>query len=127
MMFETLTASMGQLIRIWADAKFDLEQSVPFSSGWFHLIGGPVIFMAAALVMRKPLSSWWPWLVVFLIAILNEFIDLAIETWPRRAVQYGESVSDLLLTIGIPTVMLISARRFSVPIQEDVDPTGNTS
>jgi hypothetical protein len=33
-----------------------------------------------------------------------------MEQWPDLAVQYGESAKDILLTMTLPTVLLVMAR-----------------
>jgi hypothetical protein len=35
---------------------------------------------------------------------------LWIEQWPDLSMQYGESVKDLLLTMALPTLLLVAAR-----------------
>jgi hypothetical protein len=43
----------------------------------------------------------------------NETVDLLIEPWPERAMQYGDGARDLLLTMLVPTVLMFAAR--SIP------------
>jgi hypothetical protein len=37
-------------------------------------------------------------------------VDLSIGHWPRRSLQYGESVKDFLLTMFLPTMLLLTVR-----------------
>jgi hypothetical protein len=113
MMMQEQTSNIVQVLMwTWHEWKLFFERTVAFSNDSVHVIGGVLIQLAAALLLRKPLSSWWPWLVVLLLALINEFIDLWVEQWPEPAMQYGEGFKDLLLTMMLPTVLLLSLRVF---------------
>jgi hypothetical protein len=107
---ERLGAGFGSVVFTWRDVKLFIEHSVAFSQDAIHVVAGVVILIVAALVLRKPVSSIWPWLVVLLLASLNEFADLWISQWPQRAMQYGEGARDLLLTMAVPTLIMFSVR-----------------
>lgn len=109
-LFDKIVLAAGQLGMGWVESKAILEQRIPFDSGWIHLVVGPVIFLAAAFVLRKPLASWWPWLIVLLLETLNEILDLTLNTWVDWTLKIGESISDLLLTMCLPTLILVAAR-----------------
>lgn len=94
----------------WVGSKTFIERSVAFSSDALHVIASVVIMLGAALLLRKPLSSLGPWLVVLVMIIVNEAVDLQVEKWPQRGMQYGESMRDFLLTMLLPTVLLLTAR-----------------
>ena len=106
--FHELASTVARAAQAWLATKASLEAAVPFSSGWLHLAVGPLIFVAAALAMRKPLSSWWPWLIVLVLGVANEIIDLALGVSGVK--EFGLSGTDLLLTLAIPTIMLALAR-----------------
>lgn len=110
MSVQKLLAALEPVFLSWAESKLAFEQSVPVGDAWIHLIVGPVIFLLSALVMRKPISSWHPWFVVLALTMLNEIIDLVVGIWPRRTPRYGDTVSDFLLTMAIPTLLLVLAR-----------------
>lgn len=95
----------------WKDSKELLEHSISFSPDSLHVITGVVILLGAARLMRTSIASWRPWLVVLLLAVANEVIDIAIDTWPQRGMQYGESIRDLLLTMFLPTLMHFTVRK----------------
>ena len=105
---------VGNSIRLamwsWYDTKHLIERSIAFSSDALHVLTGAVVLLAAALVLRRPISSWRPWLVVLALISLNELIDLKFDHWPGRAAQYGESVKDMILTLALPTLLLLAAR-----------------
>jgi hypothetical protein len=41
---------------------------------------------------------------------LNEAGDLWVEQWPEPAMQYGEGLKDIVLTMFLPTVLILVAR-----------------
>lgn len=110
MSVQKLLAALEGPLEFWAEAKFAFEQSIPVGDAWIHVIAGPVIMVLAALVMRRRVASWGPWLVVLLLISVNEWLDLVLAIWPRREPQYGDSVSDFVLTMAIPTLLLMIAR-----------------
>jgi hypothetical protein len=113
MMMQEQTSNIVQLLMwTWHEWKLFFGHSVSFSTDSAHVIGGVLIQLTAAFLLRKPLSSWWPWFVVLVFALINEFIDLWVEKWPEPAMQYGEGFKDLLLTMLLPTVLLLSVRIF---------------
>ena len=75
-----------------------------------HVLVGMAAWVVIALVWRRPLSDWRPWLAVLVLLGLNEFVDLWVERWPDPAMQYGESAKDLLLTMILPTLVMILVR-----------------
>jgi hypothetical protein len=94
----------------WYDTKHFIEQSVAFSSDSIHVVTGVIIQLVAGLLLKKPISRWGPWLVVIALIFLNEFIDLQFDHWPLRSIQYGESTRDLILTMALPTILLLATR-----------------
>ncbi len=71
---------------------------------------GVVIQLIAGLLLKKPISRWRPWLVVLALILLNEFIDLQFDHWPQRSMQLGESMRDIILTMTLPTILLLATR-----------------
>jgi hypothetical protein len=37
-------------------------------------------------------------------------VDLWLEQWPDPGQQYGEGAKDLLLTMAVPTIIMLAAR-----------------
>lgn len=98
------------LLQSWTDAKFRLEQSVPYGDLLLHFAFGLAIFAAAAGVLRKPLGSWIPWIVVVVLAALNEAADIGRDLSYSNPPNYGESLKDLLMTVIPPLLWLLTAR-----------------
>ena len=95
-------------------AKAFLEHSIAFHDDALHVIGGVLVQLAAAALLRRSLASWAPWLAVLALELLNEANDFAVETWPYvdRPMQWGEGLKDVLLTLFLPTVLLVVAKRW---------------
>ena len=94
----------------WHQVKLFVEHSVAISHGTLHVILGVFIWLALALFMRRPITSWYPWLWLFVIILWNETVDLWIEQWPDPGQQYGEGFKDLMLTMLVPTIIMFAAR-----------------
>lgn len=74
-----------------------------------HIVGSMMILVAAALILRKPFSSAWPWLIVLVVAIANEvvtgFADGAFEVG-----ELAQAGRDAALVMALPTLLLILCR-----------------
>jgi hypothetical protein len=107
-----LTFFADLLMSEWSDSKHFFERSVSVSPDSLHVAGGVLILLGAAIVLGKPMSSWRPWLALLALICFNEFIDLHVDQWKDRPAQYGESFKDLILTMALPTFLLLFARLF---------------
>lgn len=107
---EEPSTNIQAVMSSWHEWKLFVERSVAFSQDAIHVIVGVLLLLITASLLRKPLSSWWPWLVVLVSTFINEAIDLWVEKWPDPAMQYGEGFKDLLLTMLLPTVLLVTTR-----------------
>lgn len=94
----------------WYEAKQFLEHSAAVSMDALHVLVGMVALIIFAILLRRPLSSWLPWSLVLAVTLLNEASDLWVEQWPSRGMQYGESARDLVLTMLLPTLLLVAVR-----------------
>lgn len=94
----------------WYRAKVFVEHAIFFSSDALHVLVGVLVWLLLALTFRKPISSRLPWLGLLLLLLLNEGVDLWVERWPIRAMQYGESAKDILLTMTLPALLMVAVR-----------------
>ncbi len=94
----------------WYAAKTFIEHSIAFSDDALHVMLGMVLLLIAALVTRRPIARWLPWLIVLALELANEVVDLWVERWPVPAEQYGEGMKDVMLTMVLPTLLLLAAR-----------------
>jgi hypothetical protein len=105
-LWQALVAAMTS----WHQGKLFIEHLVSFSHDALHILVGVLLWITFGLLLRRPLTSWRPWLWLFAVILWNETVDLWIEQWPDPGHQYGESAKDLLLTMAVPTMLMVAAR-----------------
>jgi hypothetical protein len=96
----------------WHQIKEMLEQGSGLDMDSLHVHAGVLGQFAAAFVLRRRLSSPWPWIAVLIAVLANEAYDLSYEVWTERARQIGEGISDTWNTMLLPTVILLVARYY---------------
>ena len=94
----------------WSQTKTFFEHMIGFSHDALHVMVGVCLQLLFAGLLRRSARSAWPWLMVLGLELANEWIDLHVEVWPEHAQQWGESAKDVLLTMALPTLLLIVAR-----------------
>lgn len=98
----------------WSEGKTSVEifveHSLGFSHDALHVLVGPCIQLLAGALLRRSIRNLGPWLVVLVLELANEWHDLTVEHWPNPALQWGESAKDVLLTMALPTLLMILAR-----------------
>jgi hypothetical protein len=94
----------------WYEIKIFIEHASVVSSDALHVVVGVGVWLIVALVSRRSVASWLPWLALLAIILFNELVDLWVEQWPDKAMQYGEGAKDLALTMFLPTVLLLAVR-----------------
>lgn len=97
----------------WYDFKLFVAHALGVSMDALHVLVGVGAQLAFALVLRTSVSAWRPWFALLVLVLLNEAWDYSVEPWPSGAMQFGEAVKDVLLTMAVPTVLLLLARRNS--------------
>ena len=76
-----------------------------------HVWIGFAILVGAGLLLRRPLSSWLPWLCVLALELLNEALDLTFEKEAYiHEWQIVGSVKDIVNTMLLPTAILLLVR-----------------
>jgi hypothetical protein len=71
-LWQTISAAMSS----WHQGKLFVEHAVRIGHDSLHLIVGVLIWVVAALLTRRPLTSWVPWLWVLAFILWNEAADL---------------------------------------------------
>ncbi len=96
----------------WYQLKLFVSHATTLSMDALHLLGGFLALLLMARLFHRPLSDVRPWLAVLLLELLNEWRDLFVERWPDVGQQYGESARDIVLTMLVPTLLLLVARHW---------------
>ena len=99
------------MLLFWHEFKLFAEHASGISMDALHVIAGVLIQVAVAAILNSSLASWRPWLVVLSLEVINEAFDLWVERWPHLGMQLGEGVKDVLLTMLLPTLLLLLVRR----------------
>ncbi len=75
-----------------------------------HIYVGLTTLLFVAIVWRKSLGAFAPWLAVVFIALLGEFIDMGHNILSWGSWSWKASVKDLFHTLFWPTVLLLYTR-----------------
>jgi hypothetical protein len=94
----------------WYQVKLFLEHASSVSMDALHILVGFVLFLVAARLLKTGITSPLPWLALLMLELVNEAYDLRVELWPNLVTQLGEGAKDLLLTMALPSLLLITAR-----------------
>lgn len=111
--------SVGQW---WHPIKMGMEHAFSFSPDVLHVLVGIALQLILARLFGVSVARPTPWLGVLGLELLNEWSDLSFEVWPVRAMQWGESGKDVLLTMALPTVLLALARWYPGVLVEGCEP-----
>ena len=108
----------------WYQLKSAIAAATGVSHDALHIFTEIALQILVAVVLRVRLSSPWPWLVVLGLEGVNEWFDLGVETWPDQSRQFGETLKDIMLTMAVPTALLILSRwapGLFAPNRDDVE------
>jgi hypothetical protein len=94
----------------WHQGKLFIEHAVAIGHDSLHVMVGVLLWLVLGLVTRRPLSSRLPWLWLFAVILWNETVDLWIEQWPDPGQQYGEGAKDVVVTMLVPTILMLAIR-----------------
>ncbi|HMC91561.1 MAG TPA: hypothetical protein VKI45_03785 [Allosphingosinicella sp.] len=110
----TGNAAAAAIPHDWHQAKEWLEHAIGLNMDALHIYFGLGILVAAALILRRPLRSPLPWLVLLLLELGNEYYDWTYEVWPgpERQIQAAEGIRDIWNTMAVPTFLLVASRWF---------------
>ena len=95
---------------VWHQFKQFLEHASGISMDALHILAGFLIFILVAQLTRRSIASLVPWVALVTLELANEAYDLHAELWPDRASQLGEGAKDILLTMALPTLLMLLAR-----------------
>jgi hypothetical protein len=88
-----------------------LAEALTVQKDALHVYAGFLIQVAAALVFRKSLAHWLPWLAVLAAELANEAMDLRFgEEAQYQEWQWIGARHDLINTMVLPTLLLLLCR-----------------
>jgi lipoprotein signal peptidase len=99
---------LDPLIAGYGAAKAWLSAYTGASEDLLHIHAGLLIFVVAALVLKKKMRSPVPLALVVVFALLNEVIDY-LAGGPQRTL---EPYIDFANTVFWPTILFLAARRW---------------
>ena len=95
----------------WYQLNLFVEHSTGISMDAMHIIVGVVLQLLIALLFKSSVARPMPLLAVLALALLNEANDFRVEIWPDPGMQFGEAAKDIVLTMFLPTLIFLVARR----------------
>jgi hypothetical protein len=109
-LFEQLRHVVTGGMATWYEAKMFIEHASVVNSDGLHVLIGVLAWLVVALALRRSLADRLPWMILFALTLVNECVDLWAEQWPDKAMQFGESAKDVLLTMTLPALLLLAVR-----------------
>ena len=95
----------------WYQLKLFAAHSTGVSMDALHVVVGVLLQLLIALLFRSSVARPLPLLAVLALAVVNEANDFRVEIWPDPGMQFGEAAKDIVLTMFIPTLIFLVARR----------------
>jgi hypothetical protein len=94
----------------WTVVK-DLAAELLIAKDALHIYLAFVIQIGAALILRKSLASWAPWLTVLAFELVNEGLDMWLgEEAHLKQWQFDGAKHDIVNTMILPTALLLLCR-----------------
>jgi hypothetical protein len=104
------SAAMFDMVLDWEALKEWLSKELHVSHAVLHIHIGLLVFLVMGRVLRKPMSSPLPLLVVAMLELANEAMDFTryyVSHWPWTP---GNTIEDIVNTLLWPTILLLLAR-----------------
>jgi hypothetical protein len=102
--------AITSIMTSWHEGKLFIEHAISIHHDALHVIVGVLLWLVFGFVIRRSLSSWYPWLWLLAVILWSETVDLWVEQWPNPGQQYGEGAKDVFLTMFLPTVLMFAIR-----------------
>jgi len=89
----------------------DLAAELFIAKDALHIYFAFVVQIAAAVIFRKSLASFLPWLTVLAFELVNEGLDMWLgEEAHLKQWQYDGARHDIINTMILPTALLLLCR-----------------
>jgi len=89
-------------------AKAWLESTLHVDRDSLHIHVALLLMFGTALVARRPLSHWLPWVVVLIAAVIGEAVDYMVQPRPFDWLRLAKR--DVIATMAWPTFIFLLAR-----------------
>ena len=93
-----------QEAKLWSVAHLGLGKDA------LHIYVALGLFLGSAALLRWPLRSWRPWLVVAAAALIGEAWDVRDSVVYDTPIRLAANAKDLANTLFWPTVLMLLAR-----------------
>ena len=103
----------------WYQFKLLVEHSTGVSMDALHILVGVLIQLLVAVLLKSSVARWRPLLAVLVLVLVNEVNDFLVDVWPDTGMQLGEALKDIVLTMLIPTLIFVVARRWPQLLTQD--------
>ncbi len=90
--------------------KAEIGSVTGLSDSALHIYVGIIVLLTTAAVLRKPLWSFVPWLMVLVVAIIGELVDMPGDFIRLGYWRWEESLRDVRNSMFWPTVILVFIR-----------------
>ena len=109
-MFIAGTLGSGDVHLGWIEFKDYLSEITNLHQDALHIYAAVLTQLMAALVLRRSLASFIPWVAVLLVLVGNEWLDLTEPGRPIEEWQVLGGLRDVWNTMAVPTILLVIAR-----------------
>lgn len=94
----------------WLTLKSQLVEVTRLDKDALHIYAALLLQLGAAVLSRRTLAHWLPWIVVLAAELANEWYDVNAEIWPERDLQFARAAHDVVNTMLLPTLLMVLAR-----------------
>ena len=103
---------MLTIVLAWEDFKDRLSATVHLSHWDLHVILGVALFLVFGRLLRRPLTSFLPVLLVALLEFGNELLDALRAYFGNWYWNWPDTLVEVALTLGPPFAIASAARLF---------------
>lgn len=104
-----MTSLPGEAAIWWGDVKIALSAALGLSKDALHIHLGILLFLLFALMTRRGLDRWLPWLLLLALETANEVLDLHQPAGSMEK-NMAAGVHDIVNTMFAPTLLMLFLR-----------------
>ncbi|TFI58679.1 hypothetical protein E2493_08565 [Sphingomonas parva] len=99
---------MSGTVQYWLDLKTLLIGKSGLDGDTLRVLASLPLHLLCALLLRRPIASLWPWLLLLLVAGGNEVGSAYVDGGLDRA-EIRAGARDVALMVALPTMLLLAA------------------